>query len=175
MSGQEVDQKPTRILAVFVEVHTEIGFERSDDSLPLLLVLVALPENHLELGPQAILREQHGVELLVLRLAAALVFAANGEDQNIVGSLDERLGERVATLGIATHERHDGQRSGLQRSLFGGLDRRLLGHRQIEAALLGDVGEHSLANYLPQVNVANPPFCEVFSFLNFSKRRPNLF
>ena len=175
MSGQEVDQEPTRILAVLVEVHAEIGFERSDDSLPLLLVLLALPEDHLELGPQAILREQHGVELLVLRLAAAFVFTANGKDQHVIGSLDERLGERVAALGIAAHERHDGQWGGLQRRLLGGLDRRLLGHRQIESALLGDVSEHALANYLPEVNVADPPFCEVFSFLNFSKRRPNLF
>ena len=138
-------------------------------------MLLALPENHLELGPQAILREQHGIELLVLRLTAGLVFTANGEDQHVIGSLDKRLGEGVAALGIAAHERHDGQRGGLQRRLFSGLDRWLLGHRQIEAGLLGDVREHALANYLPQVNVANPPFCEVFSFLNFSKRRPNLF
>ena len=138
-------------------------------------MFLGLPENHSELGLQAILGKQHGVELLILRLATAFIFAANAKDQHVVGGPNKRVCEGVAALSIAAHEGHYGNLGGLQRSLLSRLDLWLLGHSQVEPGLLGDVGEHALTNHLPEINIANPPGCEVFGFLNFSKRRPNLF
>ena len=77
-------------------------------------MLLGLPEDHLELGPGAILGEQHGIELLILRLASALIFAANAEDQHAVGGPNERFGEGVTALRIAAHKGHNGNLGGLK-------------------------------------------------------------
>ncbi len=127
----KVNQKPARKLAVFVEVYRKIALERGDNPSPLLLVLLGLPEDHLELGPGAVLGEKHGIELLILRLAAAFIFAANAEDQHAVGGPDKRIGEWVATLGVTAHKGHNRNLCGLKRGLFRRLDLWLLGHGQI--------------------------------------------
>ena len=113
-ASNEINQKPTRKLAVLVEIYRKIAFERGNDPGPLLLVLLGLPKDHLELGPGAILREQHGIELLILRLATAFIVTANAEDQHAVGGPDERFGEGVTALRIAAHKGHNGNLGGLK-------------------------------------------------------------
>ena len=138
-------------------------------------MLLCLPEDHFHLGASAVLSQQHCIELLILWLVAALIFATDAKQHCAFGRLEKRVGERVAALGIAANKGHYGDFGGLQRGLLGGLDLGFLGHWQIEPGLFGDVSEHALTNYLPEIDIANSPLTQVFGFLNFSKRRPNLF